>query len=413
MRIAVLGAGITGVACAEWLRRDGHEVVLVDRVEPGDPGQTSYGNAGVLAAGSVIPVPVPGLLAKAPGMLLDPDGPLFLKWRYLPQLMPWLLRFLAHGRRSEVERISAALATLVADTVDQHARLAEGTGAERFVGTGRYVYLYASEAEAAKDALGEALRAASGIRVERLDRAALEARDPHLGPAYGYGLAVEGSGHLTDPGGYTAALFGHFLREGGRFLRGAIEAVRPVGEAVEVAVDANTLTADRAVVAMGAWSGPIAKALGHEPRLESERGYHLLLRNPSRMPPDAYMLADGKSVATPMDAGLRIAGLVEFGGLEAGPSVGPTRLQRKLAQRLYPDLEWEGEEVWLGHRPSTVDSLPLIGEATKAPGVYFAFGAQHLGLTMSAKTGRLIADLVAGRRPNIDLAPFRADRFDR
>src|SRR6056297_1098078 len=102
MRIAVLGAGIVGLSTAEWLRRDGHEVTLIDRVEPGDPSQTSYGNAGVLANSGVVPVPVPGVMAAAPRMLFDPDGPLFLRWGYLPRLLPWLVPFLATGRRAEV-----------------------------------------------------------------------------------------------------------------------------------------------------------------------------------------------------------------------------------------------------------------------------------------------------------------------
>ncbi len=415
MRVIVLGAGITGVATAEWLRRDGHEVTLVDRVAPGDPAQTSYGNAGVIASAGVVPIPVPGLLAKAPGMLFDPDGGLFLRWPYLPRLLPWLARFLATGRMAEVRRISAALATLVGDAAEQHRLLAEGTPAARHIGPGRYTHLFRDRAEWEADRLGHALREAAGVRFEEHDRAALLARDPELGPDFGFGATFHGTGHVTDPGAYTAALAAHFVAEGGRFLKGEIEEVRPEGaegERVAVRLSGQRLEAERAVIAMGAWSGRLAERLGHRARLESERGYHLVLEGASHLPPEPCMIASAKSVASPMADGLRIAGLVEFGGLEAGPSEGPTKLQRRLVHRLYPRLEWEGERVWMGHRPSTVDSLPLIGPAPKAPAVLFAFGAQHLGLTAAPKTGRWIADMIAGRRSNADLAPYRVGRFD-
>jgi D-amino-acid dehydrogenase len=413
MRIAVLGAGIVGVSTAEWLRRDGHAVTLIDRVAPGDPAQASHGNAGVLAAGSIVPVPVPGLWLKAPRMLLDPDGALFLKWRHLPRLLPWLARYLAQGRRDRVERIAAALAPLVSDTVTMHAALAEGTGAEAHVGTARFTHLHPDRASWEGNALARALERAAGVRFETLDRAALAERDPALGPAYRFGVEFTESGMVTDPGAYMAALAEHFVREGGTLRRAEIADARPEGEGVAVTAGGETARFDHAVIAMGAWSGTLARRLGHDPALESERGYHLMLERPSRMPPVPYLLADSKFVATPMAGGLRLAGLDEFGGLEAPPSAAPTRFQRRRARRLYPDLEWEGESVWMGHRPSTIDSLPLLGPSPKAPAISFAFGTQHLGLTMGPKLGRLVADTVAGRRPNIDMAPYRVGRFDR
>jgi D-amino-acid dehydrogenase len=413
MRIAVLGAGITGVSAAEWLRRDGHDATLIDRVEPGDPAQASYGNAGVLANSGVVPVPVPGLMAKARRMLLDPDEPLFLRWSYLPRLLPWLARFLGHGRREEVERISRALADLVGDTADQHRALAAGTGAERYLGTGRYTYLYRDRAAWEADGLGRALREAAGLRAEALDRQRLLALDPELGEDYRFGLSFEESGHVTDPGRYLAALFAHFRGQGGVFLRAPVEDVRPEGEGVRVTAGGEARAFDRAVIALGAWSGPLVERLGHRAALESERGYHLVLEGASHRPPGPMMLTDAKFVAGPMEDGLRLAGLVEFGGLDAPPSQAPVRLLRRRLRRLYPRLSWEGERVWMGHRPSTTDSLPVIGESPKAPGVWLAYGAQHLGLTMGPKTGRLIADGMAGRRPNIDLAPVRPGRFDR
>ena len=181
-RALVLGAGITGVATAIWLQRDGWQVTLIDRVAPGDSGQTSYGNAGVLARCAVVPVSVPGLLFKAPRMLLDPTAPLFLRWSYLPRLLPWLVPFLRNGSADRVRRIAGALEGLIGDSVDQHLALARGTGAEAFVRTGSYAYIYSSRAAFAGDAFGMDLRRSHGFDFEEWDSHRLHDEDPHLSP---------------------------------------------------------------------------------------------------------------------------------------------------------------------------------------------------------------------------------------
>lgn len=412
LRIGVIGAGIVGVSTAEWLRRDGHDVTLIDRNNPGEPAQTSYGNAGILAASSIIPVPVPGLLAKVPKMLLDPLGPLHLRWSYLPKLLPWLVPFLRRATRADVEATARALATIVTDTVEQHKALAAGTPAAAFINDGIYAFLYTSKAACDADEWGHAIRREHGARVEFRDRARLLEDDPHLGEHYSYAACHIDHGWISDPGGYVAALAGHFRSEGGRFLQGEVDDISPRDAGAEISLGGLTHGFDRVVLAGGAWSAKLAKRLGHKPMLESERGYHLVLKEPNRKPPFAYMLTDAKFVATPMDGGLRCAGQVEFGGLTAGPSEAPFRVVNTRVRQLYPDLTWENEERWLGHRPSTVDSVPFIGPSPQAKSIYFAFGAQHIGLTTGPKTGRLLADLISARTPNVDLAPFRVGRFD-
>ena len=414
MKIAVIGAGIVGVSAAEWLRRDGHAVTLIDRNRPGGREQTSYGNAGLLAAASIVPVAVPGLLATVPKLLLDPLGPLHLRWRYLPRLLPWLVPFLRRGATmAEVERTAAALANLVGDTVDQHRSLAEGTGAERFIRKGPYVHLYRSRADLDADAPWFDLKRRHGARIEERDRERLLADDPHLGPHYTHGAACLDHGWITDPGAYVAALADHFVRQGGTILHAEVTALAPSGDGGTVTLGREEHRFERVVLAAGAWSGGLARSLGHEPGLETERGYHLVLKRPSRTPPFPYGLTDGKFLATPMDAGLRAAGQVEFGGFSPTMARKPFRIFTTRLRHLYPDLTWDGEERWLGHRPSTIDAVPFIGPSPKAHGILFAFGAQHVGLTTGPRTGRMIADLVAGRTPNIDIAPFRVGRFDR
>ena len=146
--------------------------------------------------------------------------------------------------------------------------------------------------------------------------------------------------------------------------------------------------------------------------MESERGYHLMLRGTNIRPPHVYMIAAGKFAVTPMDDGLRVAGVVEFGGTEAAPSDAPFELLKSYVHKVYPDLTCEAEDRWMGHRPSTTDSLPLLGSSPRAPNVIFAFGSQHIGLTIGPKLGRVVADIAGNRATNTDLAPYRVDRFD-
>lgn len=411
-KIAVVGAGIVGISTAEWLRRDGHEVTLIDRIDPGQPGQTSFGNAGILAASSYIPVPVPGLLSKVPKMLLDPLGPLHLKWSYLPRLMPWLIPFLRRANKEDVLATVKALSTISADTVDQHRALAHGTPAEDFIVPGIYAFLYRSQAACEADEFGHAIRRDEGVKIEFRDRDRLLQDDPNLGTEYCYAACHMDHGWITNPGGYVAALYGHFQQQGGKFVQGEVNDIQPKSAGADITVEGQTHSFDQTVLAGGAWSGRLAKKLGHKPALETERGYHLLLKNPSHTPPFPYMLSDAKFVATPMELGLRCAGQVEFGGLTAKPSDAPFKVVKTRIKQLYPTLTWDEEDRWLGHRPSTVDSVPFIGPSPKTPQIHFAFGAQHIGLTTGPKTGRLIADMIGGRAPNIDMHPFRVGRFD-
>ena len=408
LNVIVVGAGITGVCTAEWLRRAGADVTLIDRVNPGDPAQTSYGNAGLLARCAIIPVSVPGLTAKAPKMLLDPKSPLFMKWGYLPKLLPWLVPFLRNGRMDRLKPIVKALDQLTHDSVDQHMALAKGTPAEKFIRTGDYIYVYKDRAAFEADGLGMGLRREHGFEIEEINGAELHERDPHLSDAYNFGANFPDHGWIGSPGKYVQALARHFTDNGGTFLTGEVDKITNEGVRLK---DGTGQKADKIVVATGAWSKDMTRQLGDKINLETERGYHLFLKDPNFLPPVPYMIADGKFAATPMDDGLRLAGTVEFGGLDAPASDAPTDLLREHIKRVYPDLKWTIEEKWLGHRPSTSDSLPVLSRSKNAPNVIYAFGSQHVGLTIGPRLGRMAMDMVMDVKTNTDLTPYRADRF--
>ncbi|WP_340109283.1 NAD(P)/FAD-dependent oxidoreductase [Pikeienuella sp. HZG-20] len=407
--VVIVGAGVVGAATAIWLQRSGARVTLIDREGPA--AGASWGNAGVLAAASVAPVTVPGLLAKAPAMLLDPMKPLFLRWSYLPRLLPFLRAYLSHADDEKVERISIALTELLGDAAEQHLALAAETGAERFVKPGDYLFGYASRAAFKADAYAWRLRARRGFAFEELDAEALAAFDPALDGRLGYAVRCPGHGMISDPGAYVQALHAHVVASGGAALTATVTDIRVEnGRATGVVADGALVEADDVVLTSGAWSGSFAKTLGVRMPLETERGYHIEFHNPSIRLRAPVMVAAGKFVATPMEGRLRCAGVVEFGGLAAPPRDAPFRMIEKHARALFPDLKFDEMTRWMGHRPATADSLPVIGRAPAAANVWLGYGHQHVGMTAGPKTGRWLARMILGDRPNIDMRPFAPDR---
>ncbi len=407
--VVVIGAGIIGVSTGIWLRRAGIPVTLIDRSGPGQA--TSYGNAGVLAACSVTPVTAPGLIGKAPRMLMNPDFPLFMRWSYLPRLAPWLVRYLSHANDTDTRRIARGLTPIISDSVAQHHALSDGTPAEALVQDSDYCFAYADRAAFEADSYTWELRELAGFRPVVREGAQLREYEPSLGNDIGCLVSVSDHGFVRDPGGYVARLADVFRGMGGTIVEASAENFDLSGGRIRaLETSAGRFECSDCVIATGAWSKPLMKKLGLDVPLESERGYHIIFENARNGPRAPTMVASGKFVATPMESGVRCAGIVEFGGLDARPSRSPLTLLRRQVRRAFPHLEASGEKEWLGHRPAPADSLPLIGEVGTT-GVYTAFGHHHIGLTSGPKTGRLLADMLAGMPATIDLAPYAPDRF--
>ena len=408
--VVIIGAGIVGVSTAIWLQRDGCDVTLVDKAGAGEG--TSYGNGGVLASCSVVPVTVPGLLRKAPRMLFDPNQPLFMKWSYLPRLLPWLVRYLRYANPTDTARIADALNGVVGDSVAEHEALAGDTPAAKWIVPSDYLYIYNDREHFEADSFAWSLRRKHGIVWDELEGADFHDYDPVFAKELGFAVRMGNHGCISDPGRYVKDLAAHVVAKGGRILQAEVtDFIQEDGKLTGVRAGGETLACDAAVLAAGVWSGPLARKLGLKVPLESERGYHLELWEPSAMPRAPVMVASGKFVATPMDGRIRLAGIVEFGGLDAPPSHAPFDLLRKNAKGAFPGLTWAREVEWMGHRPAPADSIPVIGPIPGASGVYTGFGHHHIGLTAGPKTGRILAQLIQGRKPNIDVTPYSPARF--
>mgnify|MGYP001577924580 FL=1 len=407
--VIVIGSGITGVSCAEELRRSGAKVTLIDRVEAGDPAQTSFGNAGILAREGIMPIANPSMLKMIPQILLSPSSPVYLKWSYLAKFSPWAVKFIMNGTKPKALPIILALNELIYDTVENHIQLSKNTDAARFIEKGDMTLLYRNRKQFSSDKFANRARSDLGITWEELSRDKLLDRDPHISKLYQFGLAYKNHGWITNPAAYVSSLAKHFQKNGGKILIGEVTKIN--GNNVELK-DGNILKAKNIVLATGAWSKNLATQLGHNIPLQAERGYHLSLKNASHMPPNTYLITDKKFGLTPMDGFLRCAGQSEFAPLEMPPNPKAIRNLRKFLFRFYPKLEYESETIWQGTRPTLPDSLPMIGRSSKNTSVVFAFGGQHLGLTMGPKVGKMVRDIIFERQSNINMKPYSSDRFD-
>ena len=409
--VTVIGAGIVGLCCARWLQRDGHAVTVIDPVSPGE--SCSFGNAGILSKYSVVPLVMPGTLAKVPGWLLDPMGPLVVRWRYLPRAMPWLLRLLAASRASRIPAIADALGALALPSIDAYGELLGPADFADLIRLEGVVNAYESVADLEADAPAWALRRDRGARFERFDGEALRELEPALNPAIPCAIYVPDTGHTANPLRLVKTLAERFIGDGGEIVENRVLRVE-CGDGGPRALHLDGGAAhpvETLVVAAGAWSHRISGPLGSKPPLEAERGYHVTIAGSGISLKRPVSLASRGFYATPMEAGLRIAGTVEIGGLDAPPDYRRARALIDHGRRLFPGLRDGTVSQWMGCRPSLPDSLPVIGRSPHYERLYYAFGHGHLGLTQGAITGKLIAELIAGRPTSIDIDPYRINRF--
>lgn len=408
--VTVVGAGVVGVACALHLLRDGHRITIVDRLPPGEA--CSYGNAGIFASYGCLPVSTPGLVWSVPGMLLSPTGALSIRWRYWLTLFPWLVKFLRAGSMDRMLESASALSFLVNGSLEQHRDLARGAGVEDLLRPAPLVYAYADDRSLAAGLKSWNWRCPYGVDPRIVCGAELRELEPALSEKLPCAVVIDDCGYTTNPSRLVKGLAEFARRQGATLLERDVLDIRSHADGgVRLVTDGGDISSDKVVIAAGAWSGRLAARCGEPVPLEAERGYHVMLHDPGVAPRTIVGSARGKFLATPMEEGLRLAGTSEFAGLDAAPDFRRAEALRRQARELFADVRIDDYSEWMGPRPSLPDSLPVIDRSRRHAGVYYAFGHQHVGLTAAPRTGRLVADMVAGRTPNIDVDAFRIDRF--
>lgn len=408
--VTVIGAGIVGVNCALELAKAGHSVTVIDREEPGEG--CSFGNAGLLAASAFEPLASPDTLLKVPGWLMDPEGPLFIQWRYLPRLMPWLWRYAWDGMFGDRKAQADGLHTLMSPTVELYSKLAEEAGAPDLVRKSGAIYAFSNHRKFLKERPGFEARVARGYSFEELNRSQIAEREPHLAPDYHWAYYVDDYGWVTNPGRMVKTLATYAETLGVTFEQADVldMEIGPEGP-TSLITSLGNRSVEKLVIAAGAYSHYLSRRFGDSIPLGTERGYHVTIETPGVMPSVPVMDSEMKAWITPMEMGLRCAGTVELASLDDAPNEKRARLLLKLAKRMIPDVDTSTYTTWMGRRPTMPDSMPVIDRATSSANVVYAFGHQHLGLTGAPATARLVAELVAGRMPNQDISAFRVNRF--
>jgi D-amino-acid dehydrogenase len=391
--VVVIGAGIVGACVAYALRKRGREVLLIDRDEPGRGA--SYGNAGAISPGSVVPLATPGVLASVPGMLTDPGAPLYVPPSYLVKAFPWLARFVASARPERVREIAGQLAALHAGAIENHLQLAAEVGVPELLIRAGHLHLYRDEAARRADDASWALRREHGVVFEVLDRGGIEALEPGLGPAYQVGVFLADHATCTNPFRYVTAIVRGFVERGGRLVRDRLTAITPTSEGRWQCVGEQArYAASDVVLAAGAWSLELLRGVGIDAPLETQRGYHVTFEVAQAPVSRTVVMTDRKVFMAPMETGLRAGGTVEFGGLQREPDYRRAERLAGFAREALPALADARYTSWMGHRPCMPDTLPRVGPVSAHPGLWLAFGHGHLGLTDSANTGALLASLM-------------------
>ena len=410
--IVVVGGGMVGLSSAIALKDRGQDVVLCD---PGEArARTSYGNAGVVSRGSILPMSGPALWGKLPAYLRNADPGLRLRYRHLLRVMPWAVHFLASARTSAWRRAADALAPLTNAAYPEHRRLADRAGVPHLLRECGWVKLYRTEAAFAGAALEREILGHHGVPFEILDGPAIQALEPALIRPFARAMLLPETGAVGDPGGLVEAAERLFSGLGGRALRTTVSRLEPQADGWRVVHPGGTVRARQVVLATGAAAHELSRPLGYRFAFAAERGYH----RHYALHPDSPALTrpiydtGAASILSPMGEGrVRVLSGVEVADRHAEPddrqieaaareAAGTVRLGQPLDNR-----------PWLGSRPSTPDGLPVIGLAPRHPGLIFAFGHGHIGLSTGPITGQLVAALAPGRRPAVAVAAVAPGRL--
>lgn len=408
--VFVIGAGVVGLSAAIAAQARGLAVLVLDREGPA--AGASAGNAGAFAFTDILPLASPGILKKAPKWLLDPLGPLTVPPAYALQIAPWMFRFWRACAPGRVAHSTTAQTALMDLSKAELEPFLQRSGTLSMLRKDGNLQVYEGEAELKASLPGWTARERHGVEFHHLDAAGMAEIQPGLSPRFTHGTFTPGWYSIADPKLYTLALADHFRAMGGMIERAEVTALRPLDSGVEIlTASGNARRAAKVVVSAGAFSHRIARTIGENIPLETERGYNTTL------PSDAFDLRTQVTfgghgfVVTRLSTGIRVGGAVELGGLKLPPNYRRSEAMLKKAQTFLPGLKPQGGVQWMGFRPSLPDSLPAVGHARATSRVIYAFGHGHLGLTQSAGTARIVADLLTDQPTAIDIASFSPQRF--
>lgn len=409
--ISVIGAGVVGLSCALWLLEKGFTVTLIDPEEPGSG--TSSGNACTIAEYGCIPVNSPDLFKQLPSLMVSRDSPLSINPLYALSHPLWMLEFLGNCRAHRVQHIIDSLGGLLARTWDGLSPLLDIAGARDLLEDRGFMHVFEHQQDFDQAWPNNKIRREQGARLREISAEEIRELEPNLTKSFVRGLYFEGIHQVLDPLALCKRYADSFQQQGGQLLRAKVTDVREKPDGVQLSFDnAPHINTDKVVIAAGAFTRFIHGLGSVSRKLDTERGYHVLFQNQQQLLSRPVYWHGSGFYATPMNLGLRVAGTVEIAGYNAKQNTRITDyLARKVGEML--ELPETPDSTWLGFRPTFPDSLPAIGYAEGSRRLLFATGHHHLGLTLSAITGRIVAELANDEEPTHDVAPFSPGRFQR
>ena len=407
--VVIIGAGIIGVCCALKLVERGLSVILVDSNAPCEGA--SFGNAGVISPWSCVPQSVPGLWKKLPKWVIDPEGPIFIRKRYLASFLPWALKFLQAGKIEKVEQIGDAMMVLSDRSPSHYRELLSGTSELELVKDSYYIFAYKKAEQASLDHFGWQMRKKRNVPLSLINAAELKELEPSISPDFRAAIIIHEQARALNPHAIGKALISKARALGVKFFQSKVKFIQKDENVWVINCGEDRYFSDKLVLAAGVWSASLLRPFGYDLPLQAERGYHLLCQNPGITINHSIMDVEHMCVASQMESGIRIAGTAEFAGIDAKPDHRRAFVFKKALKNLFPFINVENAEPWMGRRPTFPDSLPCIGPVPNQKGLFAAFGHSHYGLGQAPNTGQIIADCIMDKKSSVNMAPYRIDRF--
>ena len=407
--VLVLGAGIVGVATALQIQARGRSVTLVDRRGAGE--ETSFGNAGLIERASIFPYPFPRDWRALAVYAVNGANEARYHLRDLPAFAPWLLRYWRESAPDRAFRHAMAVRPLIESCLSEHETLMAQAGALKLLRKTGWLKLFRSEETFAAGRAAAKRIEPYGLKVALYDSAALRTIEPSLSGVHGAVHYLDPAS-LTDPLALTLSYCALFEQRGGVFLRGDAKTFRPASAGYGVETEQGPLLAREAVVCLGPWADVVTAPLGYSVPMAVKRGYHThFAPAPGAALNHPALDADNGFLLAPMARGIRLTTGAEFARRDSPPDYTQIEASEPVARKLFPLGEKLDPKPWMGRRPCLPDMLPVIGPAPRHKGLWFNFGHQHHGLTLSAISGRLLAEMMTGETPFADPSPFAIERF--
>ena len=406
-KVAVIGAGIIGVCIAFFLKKNGHKVTLIDQNNPGT--QTSFGNAGLFANHECVTANSPHLWKNFPSMLVSKNSPLVIDWFYVLTHLPWAIRFLRNCTSERVDHIAKSLSNFSSHAGLSYEEIFNEVDVSQIIVHKEPIFLYESKELFEKNQYAFNLRKKNNVHFDVINKEDIAKMEPSLAPIYYKGIILKGESFTKSPLQITLKIFDDFINNGGHFVLSKIDSIIRKGDFLFLKYKKQEYQFDKIVVAAGAWSNFLAKTIGDNFPLDTERGYHIIFENNNNLLTRPVGWAKTGFYMTPMEDGIRAAGTVEIAGLIKPMNKNILAMIETTARSILPRLG-KVKSRWMGFRPTLPDSLPVIGESRKCKNVYYAFGHQHLGLSLAAVTGKVMRSLIENQPTNINidsLSPYR------